>query len=106
MSRKSRTLVQLPPSRFVEEYERETERYLSRGKFGGANAEVLEKLDRAETVEGNSFCDTVEEWLGGMENQFEMLDLSSSSSSSSSAGPISDDGWDVIPEAGECRTRG
>jgi hypothetical protein len=89
--------------RFVEEYERETERYLSGGSFWGVNAEVLEKLDRAETAEGSSVCDSVEECLGGMEDQFEMLDLFPSSSS---AGPISDDGWAVVPEAGECRTRG
>lgn len=64
---------------------------------------MTEKLDRAETVEGSSVCDSVEECLGGMEDQFEMLDLSTSSSS---AGPISDDGWAVVPEAGEYRTRG
>ncbi|ERF74182.1 hypothetical protein EPUS_03372 [Endocarpon pusillum Z07020] len=84
--------------RFVEEYERETEAYLSRGcsvRLG--DIELLERLDHGERFEGSSVCDSVEEWLGRMEEGLEMLELSSSSSS---VGSTSDDGWAVVPEHG------
>lgn len=81
----------------MKEYERETERYLRRACFVEVGVEGLERLDRGERFEGSSVCDSVEEWLGGLEEGFVMLGLSFSSSSAAS---ISDDGWAVVPEAG------
>jgi hypothetical protein len=83
--------------RFVEEYERETERYLRLGLSVGMDIWWVERLDWGERFEGSSVCDSVEGWLSGMEEGFEMLDLSSSFSS---AGSISEDGWAVVPGGG------
>ncbi len=92
--------TKVPESRakrsFVEEYERETERYLRPGICAGV-AEMSEGVDQGERFEGSSVCDSLEDWLSGMEERFEMLDLSSSSSSEAS---VSDDGWAIVPDAG------